>query len=125
MNRHDFVLELPRAGTQALPVQYNDHWEARVDGEVRAVERGDDGLVVLELPAGRHEVQLRFGPEPVELAALAVSALTVLGVLGLLLRARLREPGRLRRTIPALRRAGSAGREGGGRELLTAGACRA
>jgi hypothetical protein len=104
-NRHDFVVDVSRPGPQHLPVQYNDHWEARVDGEVRPVARGEDGLVVLELPPGRHEVALRFGPAPIELAALAVSALTLAVVVVLLLRARLREPGRIRQAVAAGRRA--------------------
>ena len=60
-------------------------WQATVDGRpVEIAPDAPDGLIGLDLPPGEHEVRLRFTPTPVRQVGLALSALTVLGVVALL-----------------------------------------
>ena len=78
---HELELRLEKAQLVQVPVQYNDHWRALVDGAPAEMGRGKDGLVALQLPAGTHTVLLRYGPYFQELVAMGVSGMTVAVVL--------------------------------------------
>jgi len=56
-------------------------WRAEVDGFPRPLQRDSSGLCRVEIPAGVHEVRLRFARTPLHAAALVVSATAWTGVL--------------------------------------------
>jgi hypothetical protein len=58
-------------------------WRAWIDGSPSRVEVVDGALVGVELPAGEHRIELSYAPAGLE-AGLAVSALTLVGLVGLL-----------------------------------------
>ncbi|MDT8305959.1 MAG: hypothetical protein RRC07_08495, partial [Anaerolineae bacterium] len=67
-------------------------WQATVDGELVAITpEAAYGRVTLPLPAGRHEVALRFRETPLRLGADIVSGAALLFVAALLARARRKE----------------------------------
>jgi hypothetical protein len=59
-------------------------WRARVDGQDAALWRANHAFRAVHLPAGRHEVEMRFVPDSVRRGA-ALSALAGLAVLALAL----------------------------------------
>lgn len=71
---------------------YFPGWRATVDGrraEIRA--DGPNGLIALDLPAGTHEVRLRFGTTPPRMAGAILSALGLLGIAALIVLDRRRQ----------------------------------
>lgn len=71
---------------------YFPGWRATVDGqraEIRA--DGPNGLIALDLPAGTHDVRLRFGTTPPRAAGAVLSALGLLGVAALIILDRRRQ----------------------------------
>lgn len=63
---------------------YFPGWQATVDGRPVAIAPdAPDGLIGLNLPAGEHDVRLRFRPTPVRYAGLALSVIAAAGVAGL------------------------------------------
>ena len=90
---HTFTLtvDAPGAVSLRLPVFGFPAWQARVDGVDHAWRLDPaTGAIVVDMPAGQHDVALRFGRLPVEVTGLWVSAaaLIVLLVLALLARRR-------------------------------------
>lgn len=62
-------------------------WQATVNGVPHPLTAaGPDALITLDLPAGEHEVAIRFRNTPLRTAAALISALSALIVLALLLR---------------------------------------
>jgi hypothetical protein len=60
---------------------YFPGWTAFVDGQpVEILIEPDSGLVSVPVPAGSHELRLRFRDTPLRLASNAVTALTLLGL---------------------------------------------
>jgi hypothetical protein len=56
-NAIDVAVELTRAGTLLINQNYHPGWHSSLGSVVQR-----DGLLAVELPAGKHEVQLRFRP---------------------------------------------------------------
>ncbi len=72
-------------------VRYFPGWQGTVDGVPVAIEPwGDQGLIRLRAPAGDHTLTLRYGDTPARTAGKAVSGLSVLAVVGLLMGVRRR-----------------------------------
>ncbi|HET7343700.1 MAG TPA: YfhO family protein, partial [Methylomirabilota bacterium] len=65
-------------------------WRARVDGRPATLWRADHAFRAVAVPAGRHEVELRYQPRSVLIGAL-VSALAAALTLALLVAGRRRE----------------------------------
>jgi len=64
-------------------------WSARVDGQQEEVAASvPEGLVSLSLPAGEHQIELRFEETPLRAAADLVSLLALAALFGLLIRSR-------------------------------------
>ncbi|MGQ9585031.1 MAG: 6-pyruvoyl-tetrahydropterin synthase-related protein [Anaerolineae bacterium] len=73
------------AATVQFLTYYFPGWRAWVDGvEVPVRAEGPQGLITLEVPAGEHQVMLRFMDTPARQAGLALSALSALAWLALL-----------------------------------------
>ena len=62
-------------------------WSATLDGQPTALLRADHALRGVALPAGRHQVEMRFTSRPTQVG-LALSFLGMVGLVGLLLRRR-------------------------------------
>ncbi|WP_312513845.1 hypothetical protein [Massilia sp.] len=93
---HSYALtvDAPRAASLRLPVFGFPAWQATVDGRVQDWRLdADTGAIVLDLPAGRHDVALHYVRLPVEVAGLWVSAGALLVWLALVLLARRRKDG--------------------------------
>jgi hypothetical protein len=79
-------------------------WRAYVDGQEQPILRGDYLFRVIEVPAGRHQVVLRFEPASVW-GGLALSLLGLGLALGALSASRLRPGGMTRGALAIVRRA--------------------
>ncbi|MGQ9491833.1 MAG: hypothetical protein ACUVR4_02780 [Anaerolineae bacterium] len=65
-------------------IYYFPGWRATLDGKPTEITYDPpNGLIGLEVPAGEHEVTLRFGPTPVRRVAAAVSLVAGLAVVAL------------------------------------------
>ncbi len=51
-----------------------DGWRAEIDGRSVPLEKDGDGLCLLDIPPGVHDVRIRFARTPLHQAALLVSA---------------------------------------------------
>ena len=80
------VVAMETAGTVRINVYYFPGWMVSVGG--RSVEPGIDpifGALSVDLPAGEHRIDARFGETPVRSAAMVVSAVALAFCLGLVL----------------------------------------
>jgi hypothetical protein len=67
-------------------------WTARVDGQPAAITPSDpEGLITFAVPAGRHEIEVRWGLTPLRAAAGFASLLALAGTAAVALRLRGRE----------------------------------
>jgi hypothetical protein len=78
--RLDYLATLVRPTRLVVNQNYHRGWKSSVGSVVN-----EEGLLAVELPAGRHEVTLRFAPTSA-VGGLMVSALTALMLVGLLWR---------------------------------------
>src|SRR5665648_683930 len=80
-NRHAATVELDRPRAVELPLHYNPHWQAELQGQAVTIEDGPHGLAQVHLDEGISTLTFRFEKTWDEVAAWAVSALTALGLL--------------------------------------------
>lgn len=88
------TVDAPRAVSLRLPLFGFPAWQATLDGKAHDWRLDPEtGVILIDLPAGRHDVALRFARLPSEVAGLWISAgaLLVLLVLVLLARRRTRD----------------------------------
>lgn len=75
----------------AFPTLYWPGWQASVDGQPAQLRPAEHlGWIVVDVPAGEHEVRLSLGRTPLRAGAEALSALALLPALALLARERRR-----------------------------------
>lgn len=92
-DRVRFALEADRPALLVVSQAWMEGWTAEVDGEATGVHRVDGALQGVTVPAGRHEVVLRYRTPGLRTGA-AVSAVTLAGLLGwALVDRRRRRPG--------------------------------
>ena len=94
--RADAVLE--RNGTVTLGQYWFPNWRARIDGKNAPVLRDGEGLVVVEVPAGRHVVEARFENTWLDNAGLAASVVSAVAMAWFLKR-KSRQTRRLRQSV--------------------------
>jgi hypothetical protein len=77
-------VDLRTASTVQIRVYEHPGWQVRVDGQ-RGTHRVSSpyGLIELDVPAGRHQIDVRMGSTPVRTASAAVSAITLFVLVGL------------------------------------------
>ncbi len=86
-NRAELVVDSPEPYQAIFHLFYFPGWEARLDGQVIPITPWSErGLVSVVMPAGQHQLLLRFTDTPVRLAANAVSGLALLTGLLVLVR---------------------------------------
>lgn len=67
-------------------------WRATVDGRATAIEAAhDSGMMKIDVPAGTHEVRVRFGTTPDRRVGAATSVVGLILLLGVFARGRLKE----------------------------------
>ncbi len=76
------------AVTQPVTATYQQFfypgWQVMIDGHsVAAAPDANTGLIVFSLPAGTHAVRVMFGMTPLRSGAVAVSLMTLVGLIGL------------------------------------------
>ncbi|MDQ1398044.1 MAG: hypothetical protein QOG64_3303 [Acidimicrobiaceae bacterium] len=70
------------ATTASMAVAWSPKWQLRIDGRRRPLHANADGLLTLALPAGHHLLALDYRADPWDRLGIALSALTILGLLG-------------------------------------------
>jgi len=80
-SRLRLVVTAPAPTSGSVAVAWSPRWRLRVDGRRVRARRSPDGLVAVDLPAGRSVVELRWTGDPWAGVGLVMSALT--GVVGL------------------------------------------
>jgi hypothetical protein len=78
-NRLAFTADVTAPGDLAFAIPYARQWRARVDGRAAPVTKSKWNEVQVAVPAGRHEVELRF-ESPASGAGMAISCLTLAGL---------------------------------------------
>ncbi len=87
------VVEMATPGVVQIRVYDFPGWQVRIDGQpVPHRTSPPYGLIQVEVPAGRHEVELVMGWTPARTLGMAVSGATLLVLVGLWLRGRSRQP---------------------------------
>jgi hypothetical protein len=85
-NGFDLSVTAPAAWTLKAPRAYFPGWQVRVDGEaVPTGPSGPLGLVTAAVPAGAHQVSIRFEQTPLRMAADLLSLMSLAVALALLL----------------------------------------
>jgi len=86
-NRATIVVDAPRPFRARYLSFYFPGWRAWIDGDPVEISPADpSGLIEFDMPAGQHTVVIRFGETPLRLAADALSVLSLLAFVILLLR---------------------------------------
>lgn len=75
-NRLMFTSDVTSAGDLAFAIPHARQWHARVDGRVAPIAKSKWNEVQVAVPAGRHEVELRF-ESPASAVGMAISCLTL------------------------------------------------
>ncbi|MDD4461907.1 MAG: YfhO family protein [Eubacteriales bacterium] len=88
-------------GMLLLTIPYDQGWTLKVNGEAHDYEALDHGLIMVELPAGRHQIELTYRP-PWLIRSLLISLVSLLVTVGLLLYTRKRRDRPLARPAPVV-----------------------
>jgi len=82
---HQKLVKIESAGDQELVFAVANYpgWKAEINGQPVEVKENGSGLIVVDVPAGQHQVGIWFGSTPARAVSDAVSALFVLGALAL------------------------------------------
>ena len=79
---HHYRLNSPTAFTLRLFQFDYPGWQARLDGQAIPIKpEAETGLILIEAPAGQHELLIHFGETPLRVAALALTGFTIAGAL--------------------------------------------
>jgi hypothetical protein len=85
----DLALQADHDQVVTLHLLYYPRWKATVDGQpVGLRPQPETGFAQLDIPAGVHQIALRYGTTAAELIGWALSLLTLLGLLAIAVRSR-------------------------------------
>ena len=77
-------VEMVSAGVVQIRVYFFPGWQVRMDGTLIPHRLSPpDGLIEIDVPAGRHRIDMRMGSTPVRTAGIAISGLTLALLVGL------------------------------------------
>ena len=77
-------VELTTPGVVQIRVYFFPGWQVRLDEAVVPHRLSPpDGLIEIDVPAGRHRIDMRMGSTPVRMAGLAISGVTLALLIGL------------------------------------------
>jgi len=77
----DINVTTPEAFTARYLTYVFPGWYVRIDGILVQPTADESGLITFNVPAGTHDIDIRFGPTPLRGLALAISAVSLLGLL--------------------------------------------
>ncbi|MEJ5197814.1 MAG: hypothetical protein WHX53_02715 [Anaerolineae bacterium] len=78
----DLQIAATEPATLTLYLLYYPRWRATVDGQpIPLTPQAETGYVQLSVPVGTHDIALRYASTPAEMAGMALSAATLLGLL--------------------------------------------
>jgi uncharacterized membrane protein (Fun14 family) len=77
-NKYHFKINVFEDKEIELPVQYNNHWQANINGKPQKVKRGNSGLVELSLEKGLNDIALVFKKTFGEIVAFLISLFTII-----------------------------------------------
>lgn len=86
----EISVDLERAATLRLRTYNFPGWIGRLDGQPAEVHSDHEGIQILELPAGRHRVEVLLVNTPVQTAGAVISGLALCVICGLLLAGKFR-----------------------------------
>lgn len=78
--RRVVAVDAPLAGRLRLRTFLYPGWQGSVDGTAATLLAGPDGVIEANVPAGRHVVEVRFGPTAARRAGLAASIASALAL---------------------------------------------
>lgn len=79
---HRYQLSSPTPFTLRLFQFDYPGWQARLDGQPASLRpEAKTGLILIDVPAGQHTLSVQFGETPLRLAAMALTGLTLVGLL--------------------------------------------
>lgn len=81
VNTRSFKVKSKHELTARVHTYWYPAWSASVDGVPHDIRQADDGAIEITLPAGEHDVQLRYGIMPEEKACLLASMLSLFGLI--------------------------------------------
>ncbi|MBI3958271.1 MAG: hypothetical protein HY328_05630, partial [Chloroflexi bacterium] len=77
-------VEMASPGVVQIRVYFFPGWQVRIDGATVSHRLSPpDGLIEIDVPAGRHRIDMRMGSTPVRTAGLAISGVTLALLIGL------------------------------------------
>lgn len=77
-------VEMASPGVVQIRVYFFPGWQVQMDGALVSHRLSPpDGLIEIDVPAGRHRITMRMGSTPVRTAGIAVSGLTLVLLVGL------------------------------------------
>jgi len=77
-------VEMTKPGVVQIRVYFFPGWQVQMDGALVAHRLSPpDGLIEIDVPAGRHRIAMRMGSTPVRTAGIAISGLTLALLVGL------------------------------------------
>ncbi|MBE7552996.1 MAG: hypothetical protein HS126_18140 [Anaerolineales bacterium] len=80
---HRYHLDSPTAFTLRFFQFDYPGWQAQLDGQPALIQpETESGLILINIPAGRHELVVHFGETPGRIFALLLTGLTVVGLIG-------------------------------------------
>lgn len=87
-NRLVYEVSTPKEGVVVFSEMYYPGWQATIDGQPADIARADYILRAMNIPAGKHTIEMRFDPKSLHITegiAYGALALMVLGVIAPLL----------------------------------------
>lgn len=88
LNYHEIQYSSPRDLELTINKAYYPTWIATLDGITQTIKADHNGLITLSVPSGDHEIVLTQGHTSLEKRARAISFLTIISLLYLLVRKR-------------------------------------
>lgn len=80
---HSYRLDSPTAFTLRFFQFDYPGWQAQLDGQPALIQpETESGLILINVPAGRHELVVHFGETPGRIVALLLTGLAVVGLIG-------------------------------------------
>jgi len=86
------VVQMQTPGTVQVNVFYFPGWQVTVDGEPVAGVPSPTGAILVDVAAGEHRIDARFGDTPPRTAGAILSGITLVGALALIFWPKRREP---------------------------------
>ncbi len=78
-----FTVAASESASLSIPVAYYPGWKAYLDGKLHPIRYETDGVIDVEVPAGGHDLVVRFEETPLRRIADGISVISLLGLGGI------------------------------------------